>query len=110
MCVAKVRLYDIAKVIRTKNAGPFKLVIDIFFPNEDVYRLVKESNVLSKKLIAKLYNIPEDRVEGIYFVDSAAGVKITLIKDVASDDITATDVYGAQQHGPLIDLEINGDN
>lgn len=45
-------------------------------------------------------------VEGVYFVDSVLGVKITMVKEVPSDDVRTSDVYGAQQHGPLIDLDI----
>ncbi len=100
-----VRLYDVARVIRTKNAGPFKLTIDILF--DDISSYLKSKSKLTKELIAKLYNIKEEFVEGIYFVDSVLGVKITMIKDIPSDDIRTSDVYGAQQHGPLIDLELD---
>ncbi len=99
-----VRLYELTKVIRTKNAGPFKLTIDMFFKDAESYMKVK--NKLSKELVARLYGISEELVEGIYCVDSVLGIKITLIKEIPSDDVKATDVYGAQQHGPLIDLEI----
>lgn len=99
-----VKLYDVVKVVRTKNAGPFKLTIDVFFKDFEHYSIAK--NKLSRELIAKLYKIPEELVEGIYFVDNVLGVKITMIKEVASDDIKTSDVYAAQQHGPLIDLEL----
>jgi len=99
-----VRLYDVAEVIRTKNAGPFKLAIDIFMSNREYYEKLKK--MLTKELIARLYNVSEKQVEGIYFVDEIMGIKITLIKTIPSDDIRNTDVYGAQQHGPLINLEI----
>ncbi|MCS7108553.1 MAG: DUF4387 domain-containing protein [Sulfolobales archaeon] len=99
-----VKLYEVAKVIRTKNAGPFKLTIDIFFTNTEFYE--KAKNIITKHLISRLYNVSEDFIEGIYFVDSVLGVKITIIKEVPSDDVKTSDVYAAQQHGPLIDLDI----
>lgn len=99
-----VRLYDVAKVVRTKNSGPFKLTIDIFFNDPEYY--VRAKKVLNKELVARLYNISEELVEGIYFVDNVLGIKITIIKKTPSDDLRTTDVYGAQQHGPLIDLNI----
>jgi dimeric dUTPase (all-alpha-NTP-PPase superfamily) len=100
-----VRLYEVARVIRTKNAGPFKLTIDIFLNDVNTYMKLKSK--LSKELIAKLYNIREELIEGIHFVDSVLGVKITMIKDIPSDDLRCSDVYGAQQHGPLINLELD---
>ncbi len=99
-----VKLYEVAKVIRTKNAGPFKLTIDVFLKDVESYAKVKDK--LSRELVAKLYNVSEDLIEGIYFVDTILGVKITMIKEIPSDDLRTSDVYGAQQHGPLINLDI----
>jgi hypothetical protein len=103
----KIKLRDVVKVLRSKNAGPFKLVIDIFFKERETYEKVKSSGVINKKLVAKNYRISESMVEGIYFVDTVLGVKITMLKKVASDDISATDVYGAQQHAPMLEVEID---
>lgn len=99
-----VKLYEVAKVVRTKNAGPFKLTIDIFF--KDVESYMRAKNKLSRELIAKLYKISKDLIEGVYFVDNVLGIKITIIKEIPSDDVRTSDVYAAQQHGPLIYLDI----
>lgn len=105
----KLKFYELARVIRSKNAGPFKLTLDIFFDNVHIYQAIKQSKLLNKSLIARLYKTSKSMVEGIYFVDTALGIKITLQKPVASDDINTTDVYGAQQHAPLLELEIDED-
>jgi hypothetical protein len=34
------------------------------------------------------------------------GIKISILKPVPSDEIDYSDVYGCQQHVPLLDLEI----
>ena len=61
-------LYDIAKVIRSKNAGPFSITLDVLFDNPEIYRRVKESNLISKARIAQLYQIPEESItEMVYF-------------------------------------------
>ena len=101
-----VKLKDIVKIVRSKNAGPFKLTIDLFFDDKDKYLLVKNSKTITKRKIAKIYRIPEENVEGIFFVDNVLGIKVTIIKKTASDEIYATDVYGAQQHIPIMDLTI----
>ena len=35
------RLVDVARVIRSKNAGPFELTFDIMFADADSYERVK---------------------------------------------------------------------
>jgi hypothetical protein len=101
-----VRLTDIAAVIRSKNAGPFELTLDILFNHEMYYRHAKEIDFFNAKLISRLYGISIDNITGIIYFDPAAAVKITLVRPVASGSIGDTDVYGAQQHVPLLSLEV----
>ena len=51
---AKTRLGDVAKVIRSKNAGPLLLTIDVIFGDEETYEKVLASGVLDARAIAKL--------------------------------------------------------
>ena len=55
-------LYDIAKVIRSKNAGPFSITLDVLFDSPEIYQRVKDSDLINKKTIAKLYQIPEESI------------------------------------------------
>lgn len=57
----KVKLVDLAKTIRSKNAGVDKITFDIIFKEKENYEIVKKSKVLSKKSIAKLFGIPEKK-------------------------------------------------
>lgn len=102
----KQKISALAKVIRSKNAGPFRTTLDLFFDDQASYQRVKESGALTRESVAELYRQPVERVEGIYFVDAALGVKITLVKEYPSDNFMGRDCYGAQQHVPLLDLEI----
>jgi hypothetical protein len=99
-------LDTLATVIRSKNASPFRLTIDIFFESSVSYRKVKNSGVLTTELVARLYNVSERQVEGIFFVDQALGIKITIIKEYPSDHFLSHDCYGAQQHLPLLFVQI----
>ncbi len=99
-------LMDIAKVVRSKNAGPFSITLDVLFDSEEMYRLVKEKNFLSRERIAGLYHLtPEDITEVVYF-DQAWGIKVTYNREISSGTIGDRDVYGAQQHAPLITLPV----
>ena len=60
---------QLASVVRSKNAEPFFTTIDIYFSDDDSYKRVKDSGVITKERVAEAYNIPEEAVYGIFFVD-----------------------------------------
>ena len=95
-----------AAVIRSKNAGPYELTLDIMFKDEIDYVFIKEQQFFTKELIARIYGISTDQIITIVYFDPAWAIKITLIRPVVSGSIGDTDVYGAQQHAPLLNLEI----
>jgi hypothetical protein len=103
-----VKLHHLAKVLRSKNAGPFRTTLDILFDADEPYERVRDSGIITKALIAKLYDLKPEDVLGIYFVDGVRGIKITIPKrdNLASGDPLSRDLYGAQQHIPLLDIEI----
>lgn len=109
--VKTVKLAEIAKVLRSKNAGPFLTTCDLFFEEDEHYRAVKKSGILKKSEVSKVFNIPEEDVLGVFFYDEARGIKITMIKPghVASGDINCADTLGMQQYIPLKDLSIKLD-
>ena len=102
-------LADIAKVIRSKNAGPFEITFDVMFDEQRLYELVKRSGVINAARIAQLYNVRHDDVLVCRPYDAALAFKITLRRPVGSGDITDRDVYGCQQHVPLTRLEVSDD-
>ncbi|WP_043352898.1 DUF4387 domain-containing protein [Methylobacterium sp. B1] len=99
------RIGDIAQICKSKNAAPFLVTIDVLFEDHDVYRQVKATGVLNAALFAKLYGVAEEDVLFTPY-DTAAAFKATLPRLVPAGDIGDTDVYGAQQHAPLLDVEI----
>jgi hypothetical protein len=103
-----MKLSELAKVLRSKNAGPFLTTLDILFDTDAAYLKVRDSGILTKEYIARLYGISPKEVLGIYSVDAARGIKITIPKPVgmACGDPECRDLFGAQQHIPLLDIEI----
>lgn len=104
--MASARLYDMAKVIRSKNSGPFSITLDVLFDDLEIYRKVKESGIITKQTIASLYKIRENAITQIVFFDAALGFKITFDRKISSGTCLDTDVYGAQQHVPLGELMV----
>ena len=99
------RLIDIADVLRSKNAGALLVTLDLIFEDEDRYRKVRDSGVITPSLIAQRYGVSENAVEIIPY-DVAYAIKITIPRLYPSGQFGDSDIYGAQQHAPLMDIEI----
>ena len=61
----KVKLIDTAKVIRSKNSGPYELTLDIIFNDMKSFEEASASGAFTKTAIAALYAVNEDEVLGI---------------------------------------------
>jgi hypothetical protein len=96
---------DLAQVCKSKNAGPFMVTIDVLFEDPAVYHQVKATGIMCAALFARLYCVAEEDVLFTPY-DSACAFKATLPRLVPAGDFGDTDVYGAQQHAPLLDVEI----
>ncbi|HHV96744.1 MAG TPA: DUF4387 domain-containing protein [Clostridiaceae bacterium] len=103
----KLKLTDIAEVIRSKNSGPYELTFDIIFRNWDVFEKVCSSKAINSQLISRLYSIPEEKIINIVEFKPAKAIKFTIVRPMASGELGETDVYGAQQHAPLLDLVVD---
>ncbi|MBQ3920904.1 MAG: DUF4387 domain-containing protein [Firmicutes bacterium] len=103
----KYRLRDLASVIRSKNSGPFELTLDVIFKDRETFERVASAGIISKELISKLYHVTEDQVLGIITFPEARAIKATIVRPMPSGALGERDVYGAQQHAPLMDLEFD---
>ena len=101
----KMKLRDMASVIRSKNAGPFELTLDVLLKDDETFELLRKADVINAKTIAELYKIPESEVIGIVYFPNARAIKATIVRPMASGALGERDVYGAQQHGPLMSFE-----
>lgn len=100
-------LYEIAKVIRSKNAGPFSITLDVIFATEHEYACVKKHEIISKASVSEAYGIPEGSITELVYFDQACGVKVTYDRPVSSGTVGDRDVYGAQQHAPLMMMRVD---
>ena len=100
-----MKLIDIAKVIRSKNAGPTTLTLDILFNDEAGYQRALQSPALQPAAIAPLYGLRAGQVQLIPYPPAMA-IKIAMDRRVVAGNPGDRDVYGAQQHGPLLEIEI----
>ncbi len=98
------RLYDVAVALRSKNADPFTLTIDVILPSRECMEAA--ARVITREAVARLYRVDPGSVEVVVYPPALA-VKINVPRLVPGGHPGDRDVYGAQQHAPLINLEVD---
>ena len=99
------QLKDVAQVLRSKNAGAFVLTIDVVFKTRGDYERIVASKSLEPSVIADVYRVDIADVLVIPYAE-ANSIKVTMPRRTGSGDLTDSDVYGAQQHVPIMLLPI----
>ncbi|MFG6119917.1 DUF4387 domain-containing protein [Thalassobacillus sp. B23F22_16] len=99
-------LNELAKTIRSKNAGTDKITFDIIFKEKDTYEMVKNSKSINREKLASLYNIEEDRITDFVEYDPANAIKFTIRRFAPSGDPGEGDIFGSQQYPPLLGIEV----
>lgn len=99
-----------AKVIRSKNAGPFELTLDIMFPATavEIYYAIKAADppVLSAGVIADIYRVERENVVVVWW-DQALAFKATIPRPRPSGGFGERDVQGCQAHASLLGIKID---
>jgi hypothetical protein len=102
----KKNIRELCNLIRTKNAGPFEIGLDLIFKNKDVYQKAKESKQITKELISELYDIPVEHIKVFFWFDEGSLLKITIPRKAAGSP-GEHDLYGDQQHVPLLEINVD---
>lgn len=102
---SSLTLGDVADQVRSKNAGPFWITLDIFFTIESAYRFVTSSAVLSPQAIGRLYRVDPATVK--YFeLPGILAVKLSFPRPVPAGSFEDRDLHAGQQHVPLAGLRL----
>ncbi|PKK51455.1 hypothetical protein CI102_4671 [Trichoderma harzianum] len=104
---------EAAKVIRSKNAGPYEITFDIIFNDKETYDRVKNSGLLRPELIAEIYDLSVDNIVYCGFFDQALAFKATIPRmrngrPAVSGGFMEDDVHGSQKYLPLMNLKLGG--
>lgn len=101
-----MKLVDLAKTIRSKNAGTDRITFDIIFREQETYEMVKNSKVLNTQYVADLFGVPVSRIADFVEFDPGLAIKFTINRTKPSGSFGEGDVFGCQQYPPLYDVEI----
>ncbi len=104
--MASVPLSSLAKTIRSKNAGVDKITFDVIFRERENYDRVRRSGVLSREAICRIFNVPPSRISDHVEFEPALAIKFTLYRTRPSGSPGDPDIFGSQQYGPLLGVEV----
>lgn len=101
------RLAELAKTIRSKNAGTDKITFDIIFREKETYEMVKRSRALTRESVCGVLDIDPARLTDFVEYDPAYAIKFTILRESPSGSAGDGDIFGAQQYAPFLDVEVD---
>jgi hypothetical protein len=101
-----MKITEMANVIRSKNSGPYELTFDIIFKDRANFDLARRSGVLTKEMFAGLYGLDINDIISVIEFEQANAIKATVVRPIVSGSPGDRDIYGAQQHAPLLNITV----
>ncbi|MGW6794419.1 DUF4387 domain-containing protein [Streptomyces chartreusis] len=98
-------LADLAHEIRSKNAGPFWVTMELFMRDADGYAIAADESFLNERTVARLYDVDESGVQ-IFRIPSLNVVKISFPRPVSQASLFDRDIHSGQHHVPLAVLPV----
>jgi len=99
-----MQLGELVVNVRSKNAGPYWVTIDVFCGSEAVYSQVQV--LLTKAFVASLYQQPEETLKHFELPDLHV-LKFSFPRPVVQGSRYDRDMHGAQYSVLLSELEIS---
>lgn len=96
---------DLAHEVRSKNAGPFWVTMELFMKDDDGYRIVADESFVNEGLIADLYRVEESSIQ-LFRIPSLNVVKISFPRPVSQGSLRDRDMHAGQHHVPLALVEV----
>jgi Domain of unknown function (DUF4387) len=97
-------LSAIAKTIRSKNAGVDHITFDVIFAERADYQRVRQSGVLSRAAVCRVFGIEDSRITEYVEFDPALAIKFTIQRARPSGSPGDADIFGSQHYGPLLGI------
>jgi hypothetical protein len=99
-------IQQVCRHVRSKNAGPYWVTIDLFFNGPDTFERFSRSPALSPQLISNLYGADPALVK-FYPVASLNTLKISYPRTSPQGGEVERDMHCGQQYVRLLDVELD---
>jgi hypothetical protein len=99
------KVSEVCRHIRSKNAGPFWITIDLSFPDRDTYERYVHAPQLQPPAIGALFEVDAALVKH-FPVDDLQVLKISYPRRTPQGGAMERDMHGGQQYIRLLDVDI----
>ncbi|MDR6625880.1 DUF4387 domain-containing protein [Caulobacter segnis] len=101
-----VKLHEVCRQVRSKNAGPFWVTVDLFFDGPENYARYKDASGLSADAVAKVFGVDPTLVKR-FAVDTLSVVKISYPRKTPQGGAVERDMHSGQQYVRLLDTPLS---
>ncbi|MDF1608670.1 DUF4387 domain-containing protein [Hoeflea sp. YIM 152468] len=99
-------LYQLADIVRSKNAGPYRITFDIMFTDKARYEAVRDGGAITPETVAAAYGLDVSQISSFFKIDQAMALKVTIVRPRAQGAAGEGDMYGCQHHVPLMNIAV----
>ncbi|WP_296594927.1 DUF4387 domain-containing protein [Phenylobacterium sp.] len=99
------KVSDVCRLVRSKNAGPFWVTVDLFFDGADSFRRYAGSEALGPETFARLYGTDPALVKR-FPVERLNMIKISYPRSSPQGGMVERDLHCGQQYVRLLDVEL----
>ena len=96
---------ETAYYVRSKNAGPFWVTLDIFCGEKNVFDTLSASKNVSREKVAQVYGVRPDEVK-IFYIPNLNVIKISYPRVKPQGQKYERDMHAGQQYVQIAELEV----
>lgn len=96
---------ETAYYVRSKNAGPFWVTVDIFCGEKDVFNALSASKNISREKVAEVYGVTAEEVK-IFYIPNLNVIKISYPRVKSQGQKYERDMHAGQQYVQIAEVEI----
>ncbi|QRF63219.1 DUF4387 domain-containing protein [Variovorax paradoxus] len=99
------KLMDVCRHVRSKNAGPFWITVDLFFKDAEAYSQHVDALALQPEAVARVFGIQSSAVKRFPVPDLDV-LKLSFPRKVPQGGVLERDMHGGQQYVRLLSIEL----
>ena len=100
------KLSEVCRHVRSKNAGPFWITVDLSFPDQEAFKRYSNALALQADAIGALFDVDAGQVK-CFLVPDLSVMKISFPRRRPQGGAMERDMHGGQQYIRLLDVELN---
>lgn len=105
MTTSTPTIADLALEVRSKNAGPFWVTMELFMKDADGYRIVADESFVNEQVVSDLYGVDASTVQ-LFRIPDLNVVKISFPRPVSQGSLRDRDMHAGQHNVPLAVMRV----